>query len=479
MDASVSQAISALRQALPRGYFALESTPEYDAVNLSYLSGLESDLRPACVFLPWTKLEVMAFVKTIRQFAGSVQFAVRGGGQQPLPGCANIEGGITIDLRLLSGVEIQDSYVKIGAGERWGTVYEKLEREGLGVTGGRLATSGIGGLATQGGLSFLSTREGFICDNVVNFEVVLASGAIVNANARENPDLWVALRGGGNNFGIVTRFDVRTFKQGPMWGGMIFYYLPSFSGQVDALVDELTRPDTSKETHLMLSIGYYGVASSDIVCLNQVYYTQPVKNPPVLAPFTQIQPQREDLNSVRMKTLVQATSEHTGASRNQIRCAYMNVSVKADPATIRTGGDIWCEELQPVKSVARLLSSYTLQPYAVSLLEKSISNGGNSLGLHPTNGPVVNILLLSSWEEQSDDDRVLTFMKRALKRIEGNAASRDQLVPYVYSNYAFSHQDPILSYGEENKGKLQQISRKYDPEGLFQKGCPGGFKLFS
>lgn len=54
----------------------------------------------------------------------------------------------------------------------------------------------------SGGLSFYSTREGFICDNVINFEVVVASGEILNANCQKNPDLWAALRGGGNNLGM-------------------------------------------------------------------------------------------------------------------------------------------------------------------------------------------------------------------------------------------------------------------------------------
>lgn len=63
-------------------------------------------------------------------------------------------------------------------------------------------------------MSFFAPRYGFACDNVINFEVVLASGDIVNANAHENPDLWFALKGGSNNFGVVTRFDLRTFKQG-------------------------------------------------------------------------------------------------------------------------------------------------------------------------------------------------------------------------------------------------------------------------
>jgi len=64
---------------------------------------------------------------------------------------------------------------------------------------------------------------GYICDNVVNFEVVLASGEIINASAEENSDLFIALTGGANNFGVITRFDMKTFQQGQMWGGSVFY----------------------------------------------------------------------------------------------------------------------------------------------------------------------------------------------------------------------------------------------------------------
>lgn len=169
-------------------------------------------------------------------------------------------------------------------------------------------------------MGFYSTREGFICDNVLNYEVVLASGAVVNANARENADLWVALRGGGNNLGIVTRFDIRTFKQGPMWGGFVWYYRPSFESQVEALVHELTRPDASKETHLMISLAYATVfGSEDVICLNQMYYTQPVENPPVLDPFTKIEPQKQEWNTMKLKTLIEAATEQTGAGQSRIR----------------------------------------------------------------------------------------------------------------------------------------------------------------
>ena len=88
------------------------------------------------------------------------------------------------------------------------------------VTGGRDGNVGIGGFLTGGGNSYYAEMYGLACDNVTNFEVVLASGDIVNANAESYSDLWTALKGGSGNFGIVTRFDMYTFPAQDLWGGI-------------------------------------------------------------------------------------------------------------------------------------------------------------------------------------------------------------------------------------------------------------------
>lgn len=151
MSTAVAQAISAIRHALPHAHLVLpEAEEEYQSLNNSYLSGFESDLSPACIFLPRSKEEVAAFVRAIEPFVGHVQFAIRAAGRQPLPGCANVDEGITVDLRSLKGIRVQDGQVQVAAGEVWGSVYEHLEPHGLGVTGGKSTTCGIGGLATQG-----------------------------------------------------------------------------------------------------------------------------------------------------------------------------------------------------------------------------------------------------------------------------------------------------------------------------------------
>lgn len=145
--------------------------------------------------------------------------------------------------------------------------------------------------------------------------MVLASGEVVNANRQENADLFVALRGGGNNLGIVTRFDLRTFRQGNFWGGALFYFPDSFGGQIDALVKEPNKPDASEETHIMISLFYADQFSKAIgvdgaMGLNQAYYTQEVEKPAVLSPFTtNIQSQIDPLNSMRMTNLVSAAEE--------------------------------------------------------------------------------------------------------------------------------------------------------------------------
>lgn len=406
---------------------------------------------------------------------------VRGAGQQPLPGCANIQGGFTIDLRQLADIEIKEGFVSVGAGARWGKIYEAVQEKGLAVTGSRSAPGGVGGLALSGGLSFFSSREGFICDNVVNFEVVLSSGQIINANAGENADLWVALRGGGNNLGVVTRFDLRTFEQGPFWGGAVLYHPPSFPGQIDALVEHLKQP-TSADTHLMISIGYSAayMQLGGTLCMNSLYHTGTTNpNPAELEPFAAVSPQIEQLNSLRALKLTEAAGEQAQQSADGVRCAYINTTVKADTSTLKAAADAYVAALEPLKECEGITCSFTLQPYPSSLLEKSASLGGNVLGLDPADGPLVSILALTWWKDKKDDEKIVNTFQKVIEEIDRDAAARGTAVPFKYMNYAWGFQDPIASYGQENKAFLQKVSRAYDPDGLFQKGVPGGFKLFS
>jgi FAD/FMN-containing dehydrogenase len=94
----------------------------------------------------------------------------------------------------------------------------------LGIAGGRFGDVGVPGLLLGGGITWFGSQYGWSMNNVLNYEVVLATGSIVNANAQTNSDLFWALKGGSSNFGIVTRFDLATFPVTDMYGGLAEYF---------------------------------------------------------------------------------------------------------------------------------------------------------------------------------------------------------------------------------------------------------------
>ncbi|EHK99724.1 putative 6-hydroxy-D-nicotine oxidase [Glarea lozoyensis 74030] len=146
---------------------------------------------------------------------------------------------------------------KVGAGNNWYDVYKVLDPLGISVVGGREAGVGVGGLLLGGGISYFSGRYGWGCDNVLNYEVVLANGKIVNASPYRNAALYWALRGGsGTNFGIVSRFDLGAFEQGLLWGGNRFYLWDNKDVLVDTFAKFIVDAPMDEFAHLYISFGY-------------------------------------------------------------------------------------------------------------------------------------------------------------------------------------------------------------------------------
>lgn len=139
---------------------------------------------------------------------------------------------------------------------------------------------GVGGLSVGGGISYLGPRVGWTCDTIINFEVVLANGSIVNANHHQHADLLWALRGGSNNFGIVTSVDLRVFEQGQLWGGFVDRPFSTVDDQVVALSD-FSNPATYDDYASLLTTFAYSGKQDVKVIVNNMEYTRPVVNPQV------------------------------------------------------------------------------------------------------------------------------------------------------------------------------------------------------
>lgn len=98
-----------------------------------------------------------------------------------------------------------------------------------------MAPVGVPGLILGGGISHFASKLGWACDNVASFDLVTASGVPVTVSRTSYPDLFWALRGGGNNFGVVTNFKLNTFPLGQMWGGQRIYLEDTFPKVLDAI----------------------------------------------------------------------------------------------------------------------------------------------------------------------------------------------------------------------------------------------------
>ncbi len=153
-----------------------------------------------------------------------LQVAVRGGGHNPAGHCV-CDDGLVIDLSLMRRVEVNsdERIARSGGGATWLDFDAATQVFGLVTPGGVVGSTGVVGLTLGGGIGHLTAQHGLTCDNLVAAEVVTPDGAVIHASADENADLLWGLRGGGGNFGVVTRMEFRLHPLQRVVGGRLAY----------------------------------------------------------------------------------------------------------------------------------------------------------------------------------------------------------------------------------------------------------------
>ena len=156
----------------------------------------------------------------------NILLSIRGGGHNA-GGLGICDDGLVIDLSLIkyTRIDLEAKTVVAGGGCTWGDVDHATHVFGMATPSGIISTTGVGGLTTGGGIGHLTRKYGLSIDNLLSVDMVLADGSFVTANAKQNQDLFWALRGGGGNFGVVTAFTFKLHPVDMVYGGPMLYHI--------------------------------------------------------------------------------------------------------------------------------------------------------------------------------------------------------------------------------------------------------------
>lgn len=449
----------------------------YSASIASYFDG-KSRLAPKCIVQPKTAEDVSTVVKvlTSASLLKPCQFAVRSGGHTPIPGANNVDGGVTIDLLNMNGTtyNANTQLASILPAARWGSVYGTLEPLGRMVAGGRGSTVGVGGFLLGGGISHYAPRVGLSCDNVVNFQVVLASGRIVNANKSTNADLFTALKGGNSNFGIVTRYDMETFENEDLWGGIVSWPASTVNQHFQSFVNFGLNPKRDHNAALIVFQGY-STANPTNVVRAAFDYTKPVARPDAYKEFFAVNNTISDSTKIQPMSAVAAEFGSDTKSRVQFR----TLSFKLDlPTMLETARlyEIMLAELRAKASGSWRVSCLS-QVWATSYTANSTARGGNVLGMERYTENFVMYQSYLLWSEAKDDELFIGLGKALTEGIQKFAVEKGTALDYLYLNYADKDQNPLAAYGADKVAFMKKVAKKYDPFGVYQRLLPGGFKI--
>ncbi|KAA8899499.1 hypothetical protein FN846DRAFT_892408 [Sphaerosporella brunnea] len=258
-------------------------------------------LPAALTFLSSSAEEVAKGLNVLTFF--SIDFAVRGGGHASFPCASSSDGGVLLSLQRFNSfsLSVDKKVVSFGAGSRWNDVYGFLKPFDLATIGGRIPTVGVSGLITGGGNPFYSGSHGMACAQVKSFEVVLADDSIVIGSADEHPKLFKALKGGSNNFGIVTRFDMYTIHGADgIWGGVMTYSSDKYGAVVDALLNSENNKQPLDPKAALVPLFCWGDDGKQ-----QMYaFHQDTENPESLAAFKELGPSMDTTKKTALKDMV-------------------------------------------------------------------------------------------------------------------------------------------------------------------------------
>jgi len=416
------------------------------------------DRKPERIMRCASAEDVAAAITAAR--ADGLVVSVYGGGHG-VTGSAVVDGGVCVDLRGLDHVEVDPEArrARVGGGATWGAVDAATQEHGLAVTGGRVSTTGVGGLALGSGSGWLERTYGFTCDSLLSAEVVTAAGDVVTASEESHPDLFWALRGGGGNFGVVTEFTFALHPVGPVvLGGMLLY--PGFQAkevlrnwrdfmltaprEVGSGVALITAPPAD-----FVPEPARGMPAVGVVLL---YVGDVAEGERVLAPLTSFGPPAANLVGPMPYVAVQQLLDAPNPKGMHNHWSGDFLSEFPDAAI-----DVFVDNVQP--PVSPLTQMIVV---AGGGAIEDIADGDMAFG---NRAAPFNMHYLSMWPPDPSQDQANIDKTRQIA-----AALKPWTTGQVYLNFIGDEGLTRVesAYGPEKYARLRKIKRVWDPDNVFR-----------
>ncbi|GJJ09904.1 hypothetical protein Clacol_004128 [Clathrus columnatus] len=424
-----------------KGDIVEPSSPDYRKALARWAVNSERNAR--YVLFPKDEQDVSEAVKFATGI--SLPLAVKGGGHNP-SGASSVEDGVSIDLNRYfdtARIDPEKKLAYVGGGALWKTVDYAAIEHGLATPGGTVNHTGVGGLTLGGGFGYLSGRHGLTIDNVVQATIVLADGSIVTASETSHPDLFWAIRGGGNNFGIVTEFVLKLHPQRRTVFGGIVVFPPPVLEQVVATIDQWWSEAREDE---MIMFGFARGPHNQPSILAILFYNG-----------------SEEEGRQRFKPLFDIGT----SLRSTISANAPNVFKRAMELSEKHPTD---PSLPPFE----IFINYELLP------TQNICKVPADAMAYRSRGPQANVLVVVTWDIEEQDQADVKHARAFSREITGivNASAERGLAEYENSGYGNYATDPTdmqtrsLQLWGNNYPRLQKIKHRYDPTSVFNRWIP-------
>ncbi|KAL4783597.1 hypothetical protein BJX76DRAFT_368340 [Aspergillus varians] len=478
LTTGVSNACQQLHQSYPSEVLS-PSSANYTAETQLFWD-VRSALSPACIFQPRNADEVAHGLKIVSD--SNAPFAIRGGGhmnasnfcrrKMSFPGSNNIDGGVLITLNKLQDYKVHNDTIEVGPGMKWIDVIRALEPYGRAVIGGRLKTIGVPGLTLIGGVHYFINKYGFAMDNVDRYDVVLGNGTQVIADSATNTDLFWALKGGANNFGLVTKFTLRT------------YDIPKVSTTIQAFEEDqiydfikacvaLSRVDSPDPVAAggVFTIQYN--ATTKVASASAMGVQEGVSNPPSqFANFTAVDGPMKIHNVTNMRQW----TEDKNTPNQMFRVAFTVHSIVPDTDRIYEIYQAWKDGVDTLADVQGLYPTFVINlcpTGAVRAGQKTAVGNTWDLPLEPA----IWWQFSTGWALAQDDLRVTSWSRNLADDLHEKNRELSLAREHIYMGDAGEFQDAFATFPSGNIKRMKEIRNAVDPNGVFSRLNWGGFKL--